>query len=77
MRDPSVRPFRQQTHGYGQIHDKDSSWRNSWTVDVRVYDRQGYGLPVTICVRSGGRIGVGASAENRGASHKHDGSNCR
>lgn len=59
--------------GQSAISNGDSSWRNFWSVAVRVYDYASFGNPVTICVWSGQQVNYFAPANDRGMSHKYDG----
>lgn len=59
-----------------QIQNADSSWENLWSVSVRIYDSQNFGTPVTLCVSPGWIVYYNTSANDRGSSHKYNGSAC-
>ncbi|MEU6881280.1 peptidase inhibitor family I36 protein [Streptomyces sp. NPDC046712] len=55
------------------IYDNDSSWRNRWSVTVKVYAYAGYST-VNTCFNPGYQLGSGGSSQNdNGRSHKWDG----
>ncbi|WP_329116959.1 peptidase inhibitor family I36 protein [Streptomyces sp. NBC_01353] len=56
------------------IYDNDSSWRNRWSVTVKVYALANYST-VNTCFNPGYQLGASGSSSqnNNGRSHKWDG----
>ncbi|MDX6258609.1 MAG: Peptidase inhibitor family [Kribbellaceae bacterium] len=64
--------------GNGGINNADSSWRNYWSVPVRVYKEGSYAGGEEICVaagtnRTGGRF---TTWDDTGESHRYNGFEC-
>ncbi|MFE5488025.1 peptidase inhibitor family I36 protein [Streptomyces sp. NPDC056527] len=59
--------------GQPEIYDKDSSWRNRWSVTVKVYALSDY-RTVNTCFNPGYELHQGGATQNdNGRSHKYDG----